>query len=72
MGTLGTSKGGGCVDDIHRVGEQHAREQQEIARKIREDAVKERMQRWDIGREPAEYILDLELQLKELVRKVDG
>lgn len=60
------------MDDIHRMGEQHAREQQETARKIREDAVKERMQRWDIGREPAEYILDLELQLKELVRKVDG
>lgn len=60
------------MDDIHRMGEQHAREQQETARKIREDAVKERMQRWGIGREPAEYILDLELQLKELVRKVDG
>jgi hypothetical protein len=59
-------------DDIHRVAEQQAREQQETARKIREDAVKDRMQRWDIEREPAEYILDLELQLKELVRKVDG
>lgn len=59
-------------DDIHRMGGQQAREQQETARKIREDAVKKWMQRWGIGREPAEYILDLELQVKELVRKVDG
>lgn len=59
-------------DDIYRMGGQSAQEQQETARKIREDAVKERMQRWDIEREPAEYILDLELQVQELVRKVDG
>jgi adenosine deaminase len=59
-------------DDTHRMGEQAAREQQEVARKIREDAVKERMQRWEIGREPAEYILDLELQVQEFVKTVDG
>ena len=47
--------------DIHRGAEQEAREQAEAARKNREDAVRERMRRWNVGREPAEYILDLEL-----------
>lgn len=53
-------------DDIHRMGEQQMREQQEAARKLRDAAIKEQMQKWDIGREPAEYILGLELKIAEL------
>ncbi|MEJ7843430.1 MAG: hypothetical protein WKF95_16825 [Rubrobacter sp.] len=53
-------------DDIHRMAEQQMREQQEAARKMREEAIKERMQKWDIERGPAEYILDLELKIQQL------
>ncbi len=58
-------------DDIHSMGERQIREQQEAARKLRDAAVKERMQKWDIGREPAEHILNLELRIAELERGTD-
>jgi len=55
-------------DDIHRIGEQQMREQQEAARKQRAADIKKRMQKWRIGREPAEHILDLEIKIRELER----
>lgn len=59
-------------DDIHRMGEQQMREQQEAARKLHDAGVKERMLRWGIGREPAEYILGLELKIAELEKKLSS
>lgn len=62
---------GVVFEDIHRMADQQAQGQQETARRIREDAVKNRMRRWGIGREPAEHMLDLELRIQELESKAD-